>query len=223
MLETLPSRSEAIEPTVDALSRTIEDLQSQLQQLQSETQLLRRRYKATCLVALRRALIGLLALSDSVLEADHHLILWYAQEQSHARHGHRILHGNRKEWPSIHAIVARQTSMLSGKVDTAGAGFAVSAELCAETLADVQNLNRRVNDFAKTSIGRAQDDVSRALERLERERSELRKQIAAKKLEVVRVDGDIDEKVKELERIEKESSGAETAAKESHDVGSTLR
>ena len=189
-------RTSGTDPGLVALSLKIQALQSQLQQLKTETETLRQDYRAKCSASLTDATTKLLKLTENVCDADREIIYWY-------EHGKalRIMLRPLGIKKKTSAIVERRTSRLRNQVASVEREFGSASAACGESLARVQGLNRRINEYNKADIGGALSQANELMSGFDVSRKEVELKIADKELECGRVSGDIAEKEAGIDRL----------------------
>jgi len=189
-------RSSGTDPGLVSLSLKIQNLQSQLQHLKTETETLRLDYRAKCSASLTDATTKLLKLTENVCDADREIIYWY-------EHGKalRIMLRPLGIKKKTSAIVERRTSRLRTQVVSVGREFGSASAACGESLARVQTLNRRINEYNKSDIGGALSRANELMSGFDVGTKEVELKIAEKELECGRVSEDIAEKEEGIDRL----------------------
>ena len=179
-----------------ALQTQTADLQSQLDNLKSEAEALRCDYQTKCSRSLETAINSLLKVCDTVCKSDKQIVFWYEKGKVLTLML-RPLGINKK----TSRIVQKKTSRLKTQVSTVESKFSATSLLCKESLAEVQALNRRVNEFSQTSIGGAQNLLEVTLETFDDKKASVEYTIREKEIECRRISNNIDETNEGIVRV----------------------
>ena len=201
------------EPSLVLLQAKILDLQSQLKQMKKEAKTLRIDYELKCSTSLKSALSSLLTLSDTVCRADKQIVFWYENGKA-LKVILKPLGVNKK----TSAIVERKTAKLRTQVAVVEGQFASTSLICKESLGEVQALNRRVNEYSRTSIGSAQDKVTEVMETFDEKKKRIEIEISEKEFDVYRVNANIDETNQGITRTQ----AARERAQEAQDTATVV-
>jgi len=182
-------------------------LQAQLDELAAETETIRLDYEKKCTKSLKSALKGLIDLCENVCNADSQLVFWVEKGKPLALLLKPL--GIDRE---ASAVVEKGTAKLKHEAHSVQRKFQRSGSVCRTAIAEVQSLNRRVNDYAHTSVGAVQTQASRMRGDYEGSMEILQNQITVKEFECQRVDKTIENTTATIQRAEDTKGKVESSA-----------